>query len=135
MKIKFLAIIISAFIFTLGCQPSETVETAQDEKGMIKVTILYPSGDGNTFDMDYYSTSHMPMVAEELGEAMKYYEIDKGISGRTPDDEIPYLAIGYLYFESLSAYRQAFGPKAGKITSDIPNYTNIQPTIQISEVQ
>ena len=101
---------------------------------MTKVTILYPNEEGKTFDMNYYANKHMPMVAELLGDDLKGLEIDKGIGGRTPEDPMPYLAIGYLYFDSLTEYQNAFGPHAAEITGDIPNYTNSQPLIQISEV-
>lgn len=101
---------------------------------MIKVAILYPSGEGNTFDMDYYSNKHMPMVAGLFGDALKHMQIDKGLSGRTPDDPIPYVGVGYFYFDKLSDYQNAFGPNAEKILGDIPNYTNIQPVVLISEV-
>jgi uncharacterized protein (TIGR02118 family) len=104
------------------------------KKGMIKVTILYKNSDGKTFDMDYYSNKHMPLVASLLGDSLKLLAIDKGIAGRTPDEPIPYLAIGYLYFDQLSAYQNSFGPNAEEIVGDIPNFTNIQPVVQISEV-
>ena len=74
------------------------------------------------------------MVDSLLGDAMKGFTIDKGISGRTPEDPLPYLAIGYLYFESIDAYRSAFAPHAEAIVGDIPNYTNVQPMIQIGEI-
>ena len=102
--------------------------------GTIKVTIMYANGDDKTFDMDYYTQNHMPMLAELFGEAMIKYEIDEGMAGRTPDDPLPYLAIGYLHFNSLSDYQEAFGPNAEQILNDIPNYTNIRPTVQISKV-
>jgi uncharacterized protein (TIGR02118 family) len=117
-----------------GFQNKTPTENIQTKKGMIKVTILYPNGDGKKFDMDYYANKHMPMVASLLGDSLKMFEIDKGIAGRTPDEPIPYLAIGYLYFDKLSAFRNSFGPNAEKIRKDIPNYTNIQPVVQISEV-
>ena len=84
--------------------------------------------------MDYYATKHMPMVADLLGDALVKYEIDKGLYGRIPKEPSPYLAIGYLYVKSLEEYDKAFRPNAVKITSDFPNYTNVQPTIQVSEV-
>ena len=62
------------------------------------------------------------------------YEIDQGISGRTAEDPIPYVAIGYMYFKNLSDYREGFAPNAEKILGDIPNYTNIKPVLQISKV-
>jgi uncharacterized protein (TIGR02118 family) len=95
---------------------------------------MYPNEEGKTFDMNYYSTKHMPMLKDLFGESLKLLEIDKGISGRTPNEPIPFLAIGYLYFDKLSDYQNAFGPNAEKILSDIPNYTNIQPVVLISEV-
>ena len=115
-------------------QETMSDHTTMDTKGMVKITIMYPNGEGKTFDMDYYSSKHMPMLANLFGDALKRYEIDKGISGRTPEEPLPFLAIGYLFFESVSAYNAAFGPNAKKILGDIPNYTNIQPRVQISEV-
>lgn len=123
------------FLFLLtNCEAPTSSVAPQVEKGMIKVTILYPNEEGKSFDMDYYASKHMPMLKELFGDKMKKLEIDQGIAGRTPDEPIPFLAIGYLYFESLAAYQEAFGPHAEKIRGDIPNYTNIQPIIQISKV-
>ena len=76
----------------------------------------------------------MPMVARLLGDSLKGYKIDIGLSGRIPNEPTPYLAIGYLYFDQLSAYQNSFGPHAKEIVGDIPNYTNIKPVLQISEV-
>ncbi len=120
--------------FLCSFMPKTPAQNTQAKKGMIKVTILYPNGEGKKFDMDYYTHTHMPMVASLLGDSLKLFEIDKGIAGRTATDPIPYLAIGYLYFDRLSAYQNSFKPHAEKIRSDIPNYTDIQPVIQISEV-
>jgi hypothetical protein len=43
--------------------------------------------------------------------------------------------MGHLYFDSTDAFQTAFAPHAQAIMADIPNYTNTQPTIQISEVK
>jgi len=131
MSIAGLVLLIG---LVFGFQQKASTENTQTKKGMIKVTILYPNGDGKKFDMDYYSTTHMPMIARLLGDSLKKFEIDKGIAGRTPDDPIPYLAIGYLYFDRLSAFQNSFRPHAEKIVNDVPNYTNIQPVLQISEI-
>ena len=134
MRIKVFLLIFGTAALLMSCQPTASADTSKIKKGMIKVTILYPNGDGKTFDMDYYANKHMPMVANLLGDSLKLLAIDKGIGGRTPDESTPYLAIGYLYFDKLSAYQNSFGPNAEKIVNDIPNYTNIQPILQISEV-
>jgi uncharacterized protein (TIGR02118 family) len=39
-----------------------------------------------------------------------------------------------MYFDSVKAFGEAFGPNAEKIMGDLPNFTNIEPVIQISEV-
>ena len=134
MKTKFFLIILLTTTFIMSCHKSDKVGSSTSKIGMVKITILYPNGDGKNFDMDYYANKHMPMVADVLGDSLKFFKIDKGIGGRTPNDKTPYLAIGYLYFDTLSEYQNSFGPNAQKITSDIPNYTNIQPVVQISEV-
>jgi len=134
MKFKIIFLSLGVIALLTSCQQTTSTDTSKSKKGMIKVTILYPNADGKTFDMDYYSNKHMPMVASLLGDSLKLLAIDEGIAGRTPDEPIPYLAIGYLYFDKLSAYQNSFGSNAEKIISDIPNYTNIQPVVQISKV-
>ncbi len=126
-------------ILTLAsCQTSLPTEAPassfKSKKGMIKVTILYPKTDSATFDMDYYQNKHFPLLEKLLGDSLKFTEIDKGIAGRTPEDPIPYAAIGYLYFDKVSAYKNSFGPHAQEIRDDIKKYTNIVPVVQISEV-
>lgn len=123
------------FALLLAGQPSTaSAQTGTVKKGMIKVTVLYPNAEGKTFDMDYYLSKHMPLVAQSLGDSLKFYEVDKGLAGGAPGAPIPYLAIGYLYFDKLSAFQNSFAPYADKIRNDIPNFTNIQPVIQISVV-
>ncbi len=134
MKIKFIFLALIALPLLASGQQNKISNTSNVEKGMVKITILYPNGEGKTFDMDYYSNKHMPMCANLFGSSLKSLQIDKGIAGRTPDEPLPYLAIGYFYFDSLSDYQNAFGPNAEQILGDIPNYTNIQPVVQISEV-
>lgn len=85
--------------------------------------------------MDYYETKHMPMVAGFLGKTLKFYEIDKGIAGRTPNDKVPYLAVGYFYVKDVTEYNKAVGQHRDAIVSDFKNYTNVQPIIQVSEVR
>jgi len=53
------------------------------KKGTIKVSILYPDGEGKTFDMDYYCNKHVPMVAELLGDAVIGATVEKGIAGES----------------------------------------------------
>jgi uncharacterized protein (TIGR02118 family) len=103
--------------------------------GMIKVSVLYPNNAGSKFDIDYYCNSHIPMVRQKLGPACKGVAVEQGMSGATPESQPAFIAMGHLYFDSTGDFQTAFGPHAAAIMADIPNYTDIQPTIQISEVK
>lgn len=134
MKIKFF-VVTFVFIGMLGCKTSQLIHSSTSGNELFKVAILYTNGEGKTFDMAYYESTHMPMVARFLGNNLKFYEIDKGIAGRTPNDKVPYLAVGYFYIKDVAEYNKAIEQNRDAIVSDFKNYTNIQPVIQISEIR
>ncbi|WP_339844130.1 EthD family reductase [uncultured Halopseudomonas sp.] len=102
---------------------------------MIKASVMYPNNPNARFDMTYYLNTHMPMVTGALGAACLKAEIEKGVAGGTPGAEAPFVAIANLYFDSLESFQQAFAPNAKKFAEDIPNYTDINAQVQISEIQ
>jgi uncharacterized protein (TIGR02118 family) len=102
---------------------------------MIEVSVLYPNKEGSKFDVEYYCKRHMPMVQEKLGSACKRIAVEYGIAGGTAGSRPAYIAMGHLFFDSVEAFQEAFGPHAAEIMADIPNYTDTQPVIQISEVR
>jgi uncharacterized protein (TIGR02118 family) len=124
-------------------QPHSDASTLRSIRGsagfvrqkMIKVSVLYPNSEGRTFDISYYCSKHMPLVAQLLGASLKGMNVDEGIGGQTPGTTAPYLAIGHLLFESVEAFQTAFAPHAATIVGDVPNYTDIQPILQISAVK
>jgi len=102
---------------------------------VIKVGVFYPAAAGATFDMEYYRTKHVPMVQKLLGTACKGAAIEQGLSGAEPGSPPTYVAMGHLFFESMSDFQKSFGSHAAEIVADVPNYTNVQPIIQISDVK
>lgn len=102
---------------------------------MIKVTVFYPNQQGKRFDMNYYCAKHMPMVQQKLGAACKGVAVEQGLSGVAPGSAPTYIAVGHMYFDSLEEFQAAFGPHAEAFARDVPNYTDIQPVIEISEVK
>jgi len=102
---------------------------------MIKVSVFYPNEEGKKFDMEYYLNKHIPMIQQKLGAACKRVAVEQGLGGAEPGSRVTYIGMGHLYFDSVEAFQAAFGPHAKAIMGDIPNYTDIQPTIQISEVK
>jgi uncharacterized protein (TIGR02118 family) len=93
---------------------------------MIRVSVLYPSGEGTTFNHDYYRTTHVPLVEKAWNPVGA--EIDKVING-------PYEAAVHMTFTSLESFQGAMGsPLTGDVMADVANYTNITPVMQISEI-
>ena len=93
---------------------------------MIRLSVLYPAGEGATFDHDYYKDSHVPLCLRTWGLAGA--EIDQGLDG-------PYVAAVHLQFESPEALQQAMANEGtGAIMADVANYTDIQPVMQTSEI-
>jgi len=107
----------------------------KEEGKMIKVSVLYPNSEGKKFDMGYYCSKHMPMLQQKLGAACKRVAVEQGLVGAETGSRPAYIAMGHLYFDSVEAFQTAYGPHAKAIMGDIPNYTDIQPTIQVSEVK
>ena len=102
---------------------------------MIKVGVFYPYKEGSRFDMKYYLEKHLPMVRQKLGGAVKSMGVEQGIAGGTPGAPITYQVIAHMICESVEAFQSAFGPQAATIMADVPNYTDLQPIVQISEVK
>jgi len=113
---------------------SQENKSAVSEKGLIKVSIMYPFAEGKTFNMDYYEKKHMPFVAGLLGANLVKYTIEKGVGSGIPNTPLPFMAIGIFYVKSLSEYQAAIAPNRDAIRADFPNYTNITPVILVSEI-
>ena len=102
---------------------------------MFKATIMYPPTPSARFDMNYYIEKHMPMVKSKIGSSCVGFTVDAGLAGGAPGSHAPYMAIGSLTFESLEVFSAVMAEHGAEIMADIPNYTDSQPVIQISEVQ
>jgi uncharacterized protein (TIGR02118 family) len=102
---------------------------------MVRITVLYPNEAGKKFDLEYYRNRHMKLVTDRLKSfGLIRTEVDKGVAGGAPGAPAPYVCIGHVYFNALADFQKGMGSHGKEIMADIPNYTNIQPQIQISEV-
>ena len=99
---------------------------------MITVSVFYPNRPGSRFDLDYYVNKHMPMAIEGLGAALKELRVENGLSGRAPGSPPEYVAITHMRFESEEAFRAAYGAVGPSLRADVPNYTDVEPLMQIN---
>jgi uncharacterized protein (TIGR02118 family) len=102
---------------------------------MIKVSVFYPNSEGSTFDMDYYLNKHIPMARQLMGPALTSVNIEQGLSGPSLGSPPAFIAMAHLGFDSVESFGASWGPHADEIRADMPNYTNIVPTVQISTVR
>jgi uncharacterized protein (TIGR02118 family) len=117
-----------------GAPKIQPAEKQMREHFMIKVSVMYPNTPGARFDHVYYRDKHMPLVKARMGNACKSYTVDKGIAGGAPDAPATYVGMCHIFCDSVEAFQAGFGPHAKEIMGDIPNYTDLSPVIQISEV-
>jgi len=93
---------------------------------MIRMTVLYPSGDGSTFDHDYFRDTHVPMAVKAW--SLSSAHVLKGLNG-------PYVAGVEFSFGSEDDLNAAFAaPGTAEVMADVANYTNITPVLQTSEI-
>ncbi len=100
---------------------------------MYRLTVAYPAKQGGTFDFAYYRDKHMPMVRAGLGANVTKTEIAKGVGGGG-GAPAPYTCIGTVYFKSLEEFGKGMAQHGASFMNDVPNYTNITPTVQIEEM-
>jgi uncharacterized protein (TIGR02118 family) len=95
---------------------------------------MYPNSADLKFDKYYYTKQHGQLLTELLGDAIVASDVNFGIAGGSPEQPAPYVVIANLSFESMETFQQSFGANAETILADLPNFTNVEPHVQISEV-
>jgi uncharacterized protein (TIGR02118 family) len=99
----------------------------------ITVTVSYPNTPGSKFDMDYYLGTHLELVGKCWGDKLISARAIKGIATPDPDMPPPYQVVAILEVESLEVLQEVLEADGAEIMGDIPNFTDVEPVIQISE--
>jgi uncharacterized protein (TIGR02118 family) len=97
------------------------------------ITVLYPNPDGVRFDFDYYKKNHATLIMRLYGRGIARYELRRGLAG--PDGGKPtYVATVNFWIGDQKAFDEAQAKHTEDLIADVPNFTNVQPTIQFDEV-
>jgi uncharacterized protein (TIGR02118 family) len=98
---------------------------------MVLLSVLYPKTSESTFDLDYYLQTHIPRVKSRWsGMGLQRVDLVQGtaeVSGGVP----PYELMAQLTFLTEDALNQALARHGQEILGDIPNFTNVQPLMQV----
>jgi uncharacterized protein (TIGR02118 family) len=106
----------------------------------IAAVVGYPSkhpetGEALTFNMDYYLSTHMPMIKRAWGPyglaswSIITFPPTCPLTGNTP----PYLVQTTCYFDTVENLKKAFEKGADETGPDVANFSNVFPHIWIGE--
>ncbi len=100
---------------------------------MAVFTVLYPARDGAKFDHDYYNDHHITLVKEAFAETgLIDVQVLTGVSAGD-GGPAPFVKIVTLFFRDAEAMQASLtSPQGAELTADLPNFTDIQPIVQIS---
>lgn len=99
------------------------------------LTILYPYGNPDTFNHDYYRDSHLPMIMKLCGtKAISRFELRKGLSSQDGTGAPPYTATINIYIGDQEAFDEAGKLHNQTMIDDVPNFSQVHPVIIPTEV-
>jgi uncharacterized protein (TIGR02118 family) len=118
----------------LRLSEAESKRQENGGKPMVIVSVIYPANEGARFDVDYYLKTHVPMVGARAKDGgLREVKVLRGSSA--PGGGAPaYSMIALLSFDSAAAFEQVLERHGAEIIGDIPNFSNVQPVIQINDV-
>ena len=92
------------------------------------VTVVYPQGA--KFNMDYYMSTHMPLVQKKWGEfGLNSWKVVKF------GDDAPYCVQATLEWGDVSEFNKAANSDSAKeVLGDIPNFSDKDPVIMPGDV-
>ncbi len=101
---------------------------------MLYITAIYPNDAGSRFDADYYLTSHTERAEALLApHGLRSIRTTIGVAGL--DGSLPpYWAVSEMLFTSREDFDAAIAASGDALFADIPNYTNVTPILQVSEL-
>lgn len=94
---------------------------------MHTVLIMYPKAADSHFDMEYYTSKHMPMFAEVLGDVCQGW----GVMEPMGDD---HHAIAWAMVSDAGGFGAAMQERGRTVLADVANYTNTQPQMIMGAV-
>lgn len=101
---------------------------------MICVSVMYKDIPDTKFDFDYYTNTHMPKVLKEFKNyGLVKMEMDRGMAGRGPTIEAPFVCVSRLYFDTYEHFLAGMKAYGRDAFGRVPQFTDVRPKVQISE--
>ena len=102
---------------------------------MFRLTVLYPSSDNTSFDLDYYRTTHVELVRRELEPhgilALEWDSVIAGRAGLPP----PFYVASHQIWPSQREFQAAVDDGAfARIAEDVPNFYSEHSVVFVSDM-
>jgi uncharacterized protein (TIGR02118 family) len=94
------------------------------------LTILYPAGQGVTFNADYYRDHHLVTIMKLYGKTIDRFELRTVAAAPAPR----FSAAVNIWISDLEAFNANNQTHGATLRDDVHNFTNGQPTIQYDKV-
>ncbi len=143
------AVTLGMLAAAFGATLPKGARAEESTKGVNCLTILYPAGEGLTFNADYYRDHHLTMIMKLYGNTIQRFELRKvnappappagAAAPPPPPAGAPpppprFAAAINIWINDLEAFN-ANNQKHGKtMTDDVPNFTNSRPLIQYDKL-
>lgn len=99
---------------------------------MIVVSVTYPATEGSRFDLEYYTTKHMPLVQARWGEfGLTETRLLRG-TGAPGGGPAAYHLTALLSFRSEEDFNRAGQAHGREVMGDIKNFTDTKPVVQFN---
>ncbi|KAF2791802.1 hypothetical protein K505DRAFT_248112 [Melanomma pulvis-pyrius CBS 109.77] len=94
------------------------------------VTVMYPRTENSTFNVDYYTSTHMALVWKAWSKfGLKSYIVTKCT------EDAPYTYTVAMEWESLAAFGKAAAePSSKEVMDDVPNFSSEKPVVVTGDV-
>ncbi len=98
------------------------------------ITVLYENLEDATFDLDYYMSTHMPLVDEKFKPfGLKGWRVLKAVGTPFGEDAL-FSIIANLEFDTADQFKAAVAAEGGPVFGDVPNFSNKSPVVVIGDL-
>ena len=102
---------------------------------MVRVSVMYPTTEGSTFDWTYYLGPHLDLAHRLLdGKGLIRIEVDRGIGTLPPGTPLHFHAIGHLFFRTAQEMEIALAAHSAEFIADQRRYFSGESIVQVNEV-
>jgi uncharacterized protein (TIGR02118 family) len=110
------------------------VDAMETAAGVDCMTILYPAGEGITFDADYYRDNHLATIMRLYGKSISRFELRRVVPAPAGAPAVPYSAAINIWIANLDAFAAGNAQHGPTLVADVPHFTNSQPIIQYDKI-